>query len=310
MTRDEYEGRIAELKARYPYLFAAPHVSRHVAPGWMSIVSELCARIDGALTEAERPRVHFTQIREKYGSLRAYLNIAPLRVDIHGGAESARISGYIGESERPSLFKRLSPLIPAAEAESCRTCTFCGAAGRLRREDRCWVLTLCDRHCACTYDHLDAAFELATDPQRDCVPPTMEALAAALRDERMTLRVLGVLHLGMLPPAGGIAPCRLVLILTEPEGSQVCDVLGALAPRVGWPLDATTARASQRLRRSAEGRGRVVDLLTAVRLAGAETARQRKRCRHCPPAAITPHEPISGRWRTRRRTDEMGRCWS
>jgi len=103
MTRDEYEGRIAELKARYPYLFAAPHVGRHVAPGWMSIVSDLCARIDGALTEAERPRVHFTQIREKYGSLRAYLNIAPLRVDIFGGVEGICRRGRDAEPLQAAL---------------------------------------------------------------------------------------------------------------------------------------------------------------------------------------------------------------
>jgi hypothetical protein len=240
MTRDEYEDRIAELKTRYPDLFAGPHVGHHVPPGWLSIVSELCAQIDGALAEAERPCVHFTQIKEKLGGLRAYLNIAPLRVDLFGGADSPGMSGYFGESETPSLFKRLSPLIHAAEAESYQRCVFCGAAGRLRREDRCWVLTLCDRHDACTYDHLDAAFERATDPQRDCVPPTMEALAAALRDARMTLRDRGVLHIGMLPPAGRVAPCRLVLISTEPEGSQVWDVLEAVTPRVGWPLDATT----------------------------------------------------------------------
>jgi len=239
MTRDQYEGRIAELKTRYPYLFAGPHIGHHVPPGWLSIFSELCAQIDGALAEAERPRVHFTQIKEKLGGLRAYLNIAPLRVDIHGGAESARISGYIGESERPSLFKRLSPLIHAVEAESYRTCTFCGAAGRLRREDRSWVLTLCDRHDACTYDHLDAAFELVTDPERDLAPPPMEEVAAILLNGRMTLRDLGVLHLGILPPAGRGAPYRLVLTLAEAEASQVSDVLRAATPRVGWPLDAT-----------------------------------------------------------------------
>jgi hypothetical protein len=240
MTRDEYESRIAELKTRYRYLFAGPHIGHHVPPGWLSIVSELCVQIDGALAKAEKPRVHFNQIKEKLGGLRAYLNITPLRVDILGGAERPGISSYVGEGEMPSLFKRLSPLIHAAEAESYRRCIFCGAAGRLRREDRSWVLTLCDRHDACTYDHLDAAFELVTDPERDLVPPTMEQVAATLLRDRMMLRDLGVLHLGLLPPAGRVAPYRLVLTLAEAEASQVWDVRGAVTPRVGWPLDATT----------------------------------------------------------------------
>ena len=55
MTRGEYESRIAELNTRYPYLFPGPHIGHHVPPGWLSIVSELCAQIDRALAEAERP---------------------------------------------------------------------------------------------------------------------------------------------------------------------------------------------------------------------------------------------------------------
>jgi hypothetical protein len=163
MTRDGYERRIAEIKLRYPYLFAGPHIGHDIAPGWISIVSQLCARIDEALAEAERPCVYFRQIKEKFGGLRCCLNVAPLRIDILGDAESPGMSGYIGESETPRLFERLSPLIHGAEAESYRTCIFCGAAGQLRRENRSWVLTLCDRHDACTYDHLDAAFEQVTD---------------------------------------------------------------------------------------------------------------------------------------------------
>jgi hypothetical protein len=225
MTRDEYERRTAEIKARYPYLFTDPHIGHSIAPGWLSIVSQLCAQIDGALAESERSRVHFTQIKEKLGGLRAYLNISPLRVDILGGAESPGISGYVGDT--PDLFKRLSPLVHAAEAESYRTCIFCGAAGRLRREDRSWILTLCDRHDAFTYDHLDAAFESVTDPECDLVPPDIEEIAAVLLDDRMILRDLGVLHLGILPPSGEAAPYRLVLKLAEAEASQVWDVLRA-----------------------------------------------------------------------------------
>jgi hypothetical protein len=238
MTRDDHEGRIAELNTRYPYLFAGPHIGHHVPPGWLSIVSELCAQIDRALTEAERPLIYFTQIKEKFGGLRVYVNIAPLRIDILGDGESPGISGYVGEGAAPSLFNRLSPLIHAAEEESYRTCIFCGAAWHLRREDRSWVLTLCDRHDACTYDHLDAAFELVTDPQRDLVPPTMEEVAATFLADRMMLRDLGVLHLAVLPPVGKLAPYRLVLTLAE--ASQISDVLQAATPRVGWPLNATT----------------------------------------------------------------------
>jgi hypothetical protein len=51
----------------------------------------------------------------------------------------------------------------------------------------------------------------------------MQEVAATLLNDRMMLRDLGVLHLGILPPAGRAAPYRLVLTPSEAEGSQVWD---------------------------------------------------------------------------------------
>jgi hypothetical protein len=59
-------------------LFAGPHIGHHVPPGWLSIVSELCAQIDGVLDEAERRGISFAQIKEKLGGLRCYLNVPPV----------------------------------------------------------------------------------------------------------------------------------------------------------------------------------------------------------------------------------------
>jgi hypothetical protein len=142
VTKDEYEARIAKLKSRYSYLFAGQHLEHDIAPGWLAIVEELCHQIDEALAEDEKPAVHFLQIKEKLGSLRAYLKFLPVRIDIVGtGGE--RLSG--DKAAAPDIASRLTPFVIEAEEKSFRTCEFCGTAGRLRT-DRDWIRTLCDKH--------------------------------------------------------------------------------------------------------------------------------------------------------------------
>lgn len=143
MTNEEYEERIAALKSGYPYLFAGQHREHDIAPGWFAIVEELCCQIDETLAEAEKPKVRFVQIKQKFGGLRAYLNVAPLRVDIV--SEAGRLSGQFGKSGVPDIASRLAPFVREAEEKSFRICELCGAAGHLRT-DRNWLRTLCDEH--------------------------------------------------------------------------------------------------------------------------------------------------------------------
>jgi hypothetical protein len=235
MTRDEYEGRVADLKRRYRYLFAGDHIGQNIAPGWFPIFSELCARIDAALSEAEKPGVHFVQIKEKLGGLRCYLNFAPLRIDILGS--SAAVSGYVANGDSPKLFERLAPLIHSAEEESYRTCLFCGAPGRLRRDGRTWILTLCERHANCTYLHLETAFAHVTDPNDDMKPPESDRVAAAFLSQRAYLRDQGLLHVGILAPVGEGLPYRFVLMRAS-EATLTYESIHAMAQLIEWPLDA------------------------------------------------------------------------
>ena len=161
MTRHDYERRVAALNHRYPYLFDGEHLGHDILPGWLSIIEELCAHLDAALSDHEKPQVHFSQLKEKLGGLRAYLNVAPLRIDIFG--EGPSISGYIRGEETSNLFTRLGPLIRDAEEKSFQTCCFCGAPGKLRG-DRSWFLTLCDRDEPFTYRDLSERFEELTTP--------------------------------------------------------------------------------------------------------------------------------------------------
>jgi hypothetical protein len=82
-----------------------------VGPGWADLISAIVA-------VAGPPLPHFSQIKEKYGTLRAY---------------------YDG-----SITPRADALITAAEYLSAAICEDCGRPGRSR--DRSWIATLCDEH--------------------------------------------------------------------------------------------------------------------------------------------------------------------
>ena len=148
MTRREYDRRVAALKARYAYLFVGPHIGHSIAPGWLGIVEQLCAGIDGILAKAERPAVYFLLITEKFGGLRVDLSVSPLRLDMMA-PDGTDLSFYFGTLRKPrpedAIFDRIEPIVSAAEATSRVTCGFCGAPGKLRRSAD-WALTLCDRH--------------------------------------------------------------------------------------------------------------------------------------------------------------------
>ena len=162
MTQSEYELRVAALKARYAFLFSGKNIGHDILPGWIAIIEELCARIDETLTAAEKPTVHFLQIKDKMGGLRTYLNIAPLRIDIMGNG-GRYVSGYLRKEEPPGIFARIGPFISAAEAKSFQTCCFCGAPGKLRDSDF-WLLTLCDKHEPFSYRDLRDRFDELTVP--------------------------------------------------------------------------------------------------------------------------------------------------
>ena len=88
--------------------------------GWFAIVWRLCEDLEPLVTEVEKATGQWfevTQVKEKFGGLRFYVNH---RTD--------------------AIWKR----IEAAETESLRTCEVCGQPGKGREGD--WILTVCDEH--------------------------------------------------------------------------------------------------------------------------------------------------------------------
>jgi len=128
------DGHMAKLRQRYPYQFPQT-LSDYMLdpePGWLPIIDALCHDVDRLLPTEVRSQFQWTQIKEKFGTLRAYWSLGPLFYDIQR------------PDERAVLWTAINQRIQSATAESARTCGECGAPGTLRRLR--WVRTLCDRH--------------------------------------------------------------------------------------------------------------------------------------------------------------------
>jgi hypothetical protein len=120
----ELETRLSEL---YPRLFRGQdmQVTENLmsfgcecGDGWFNIINAACSAIATHEEHAGRTEFLFTQIKEKYGTLRMYYN---------GG--DAYIEG----------------VVDMAEALSKDTCELCGAPGKLGGVG--WLTTRCDKCC-------------------------------------------------------------------------------------------------------------------------------------------------------------------
>jgi hypothetical protein len=92
-----------------------------VEDGWRDLLERACVRIRAAV-QADGGSFQFTQIKEKYGTLRAYWH----------GALSPEADAQVEEA------------IDLAEARSASTCEICGEPGRLYGGG--WWTTRCAQH--------------------------------------------------------------------------------------------------------------------------------------------------------------------
>jgi len=90
-----------------------------VGPGWEPLVDELHAQV----LELE-PTIVVSQVKEKFGGLRYYVQLAP-------------------ESNSASHLT-VNSLIDEYEARSFKTCEWCGAPGTTEGDG--WAKTLCPTH--------------------------------------------------------------------------------------------------------------------------------------------------------------------
>lgn len=92
-----------------------------IGEGWMSLVIELLDKIQHLVdNNPEYSGLQVIQVKEKYGSLRVYLNY---------------------------YYKEIEDIIDEYEEKSCYICEECGEKGEIRNINN-WYTALCDKHYA------------------------------------------------------------------------------------------------------------------------------------------------------------------
>lgn len=110
------EKQLNDLVDRYPKIFPKGFYFECLN-GWYGLLDALCDRLQERVDVHGDPQVVAQQVKEKYGTLRFYVDVA--------------------SPEQLAL-------IDQAEADSARICDICGAQGMLRNDG--WMRSRCDQH--------------------------------------------------------------------------------------------------------------------------------------------------------------------
>lgn len=144
----EVRARIASVEKKFAHQLEKSRghwLGIDVGLGWIDIVEALCARIDRELTPFERRRFRWSQIKQKWGELRAYYHLdgalARLHVDVATPTERLH---FVAGKDDPLSIKVDAFVLEAAEQAS-RTCEICGAPGSRSRQGG-WILIACETH--------------------------------------------------------------------------------------------------------------------------------------------------------------------
>lgn len=104
-----------DIPEKYPKMFAQCF-DFSTGPGWDSILDELCQKLQ-EISDTHGEQITVNQVKEKFGSLRFYVN---------------------------NSISAQDKLIDAAETACDQTCEVCGEPGSARNTS--WIKTLCDQH--------------------------------------------------------------------------------------------------------------------------------------------------------------------
>lgn len=117
----QYEEFASRMTERFPKMFEGKYGGFACGPGWWPMIESLCEVIQGHIDHSKGicPQVTVEQIKEKFGTLRFY---------VQGGDEYT------------------NGAISLAENLSAGMCEECGAPGKRTSEG--WIKTLCDFHIA------------------------------------------------------------------------------------------------------------------------------------------------------------------
>ncbi len=120
-SEKQYEEFRNRMHERFPKMFEGKYGGFACGPGWWSMLETLCGVIQSHIDHKKGacPQVTVEQIKEKFGTLRFY---------VQGGDDYT------------------DGAISLAESLSAGMCEECGAPGKRTSEG--WIKTLCDFHIA------------------------------------------------------------------------------------------------------------------------------------------------------------------
>jgi len=148
---------------------ARMHIS--VGDGWYFILYDMLTELDSLITKSyltrnARIKIDFVQIKEKFGSLRAYYN-ATILFESKISKFFSKLNRYIatklckwGFSKQywtidrfrqkylyQTDYERIKDIVAEAEHKSVTTCEVCGQPGkRSQPRNTHWIATLCPKH--------------------------------------------------------------------------------------------------------------------------------------------------------------------
>jgi hypothetical protein len=135
----------AQLEARFPYMFNGENIGFAYFRGWMAVVVRVCTEIDSVLGD-QREDFHWTQIKEKFGTLRLYYAFgtqSPVTMDFHSPAGLQSIRVQTGEPSPLGLV--LDDSVVRAQDATASICMVCGAPARTQTYEH-YRLTVCAAH--------------------------------------------------------------------------------------------------------------------------------------------------------------------
>ncbi len=138
---------IKALEIKFPYQFKGKNIGIDIALGWSAIFEQLCSDIDILLGE-DKQGFHWTQVKEKFGSGRAYWALGkkdgPIHIDIIG---TNQVTSIISNSSKSELTESISLLVNTAMDKTYSTCAVCGEPGKVDQTGG-YLLVLCPKHIA------------------------------------------------------------------------------------------------------------------------------------------------------------------
>ena len=124
--------------------------------GWMPLIQALSVELELIITRhiqdkgidvtdyqkpgGDPPWPYVVQIKEKFGGLRFYVSTAGIRLDM---MTPQGVKSFKQGAKEEDPWQEVYELIGKAEKKCSELCENCGKPGKLR-DDRPWILTLCD----------------------------------------------------------------------------------------------------------------------------------------------------------------------